>query len=140
MSSRTRKIQHTLAFATLVIAAGAVGAHGDLLTDQSGRTLYVSSEDVPGSGRSVCDDLCLRRWPAVPANGAAGADFGSITRADGTPQLSYRGRPVHYYRYDHKPGDARGDGIRGFWQALRRTAPALRNDDRAPAAASFAGK
>jgi predicted lipoprotein with Yx(FWY)xxD motif len=99
-------------------------ARGDLLTDKAGRTLYVSDDDVAGSGRSVCDDLCLRRWPAVPPDEATGPGFGVMTRADGTPQLSYHGRPVHYYRYDHKPGDARGDGIVGLWQALRRDAAA----------------
>jgi predicted lipoprotein with Yx(FWY)xxD motif len=123
MFASTRKIRRAIAFATLMIAVGAAGAQSDLLTDKSGRTLYVSDGDVSGSGRSTCDDVCLRRWPAVPPNEAAGADFGGMTRDDGIRQLTYRGRPVYYYRYDHKPGDVRGDGVLGLWHALRAEAP-----------------
>jgi predicted lipoprotein with Yx(FWY)xxD motif len=128
MPTPQRRLAPALAGTVLMLAAGAAAARGDFLTGPDGRTLYVSEEDVAGSGKSACDPLCLRRWPAVPAGAAQGGDFGSLTRGDGTRQLTYRGRPVHYYRYDHKPGDARGDGTRGLWRALRPSARSAGSD------------
>jgi hypothetical protein len=40
--------------------------------------------------------------------------LGTLTRADGTTQVSYRGLPLYYWQGDKKPGDATGNGIDGF--------------------------
>lgn len=114
--------------AAFVLAASSEAASQDgYLTGKNGLTFYTFDDDRADSGQSACDDQCLNRWPAVPANEATGKDFSSFQRADGTRQLTYRGQPVYYYRYDHKPGDAQGDGMGGLWHALRSpTQPAAK--------------
>ena len=110
-----------LASMTLTVCAHADTSDG-LLAGNGGFTLYTYDDDIAGSGKSACEETCAERWPAVPSHAASGKEFGSMQRGDGTSQLTYRGHPVYYYRYDHKPGDALGDGKSGLWHALRSAA------------------
>jgi len=41
------------------------------------------------------------------------------TRADGSMQWGWNGRPLYYFAGDAKPGDAVGDGQGGVWHAVR---------------------
>lgn len=131
MIQTIRVISHAIAIALVSLT---VCTHADtnsgLLAGNGGFTLYTYDDDVAGSGKSACEETCLERWPAVPPQAASGKDFGSIQRSDGTSQLTYRGQPVYYYRYDHKPGDAFGDGKSGLWHALRSAALPSANADR----------
>jgi predicted lipoprotein with Yx(FWY)xxD motif len=99
-------------------------ALGDYLTDGAGRTLYVFGADLAGDCESppvsTCEGDCLLSWPifhAEPRELGPGLDagaFGSFLRADGTPQTTYYGWPLYYYKNDLKPGDATGHGS-GVW-------------------------
>ncbi|MFD0447742.1 hypothetical protein ACFQ10_43930 [Streptomyces indonesiensis] len=44
--------------------------------------------------------------------------MGSVTRADGTKQLTLAGWPVYRFAGDNKPGDTKGQGVGGTWNAL----------------------
>ena len=91
---------------------------GPILVDAKGRTVYVFMADSPGT--STCTGQCLDYWPAVvapaklpaPASGVTGK-LGSITRDDGTRQLTINGWPLYTYAGDTKAGMTSGQGSSG---------------------------
>jgi predicted lipoprotein with Yx(FWY)xxD motif len=104
------------------VNVGEVGTYGSALVDADGSVLYVFANDTPNSDTSACTDDCLANWPAVASQGApiagAGVDaglLGTITRDDGTMQVTYNGWPLYYYAGDAAPGDAMGQGMNGVW-------------------------
>ncbi|MGO4459601.1 SCO0930 family lipoprotein [Streptomyces sp. M-16] len=116
-------------------AAGKGGAAGELkvreaadlgsvVTDAEGFTLYRFDKDTAKPPKSNCEGDCAKVWPAVSADDAsAGAGvkadlLGSVTRADGTRQLTLGGWPVYRYAKDTKAGDTLGEGVGGTWHAL----------------------
>jgi predicted lipoprotein with Yx(FWY)xxD motif len=93
---------------------------GQFLTDSKGMTLYIFSNDVPGSGKSVCNDECAVNWPpyyaedeTLPA-GVPG-ELTEIIRDDGTEQTAYNGMPLYYWIEDQAPGDTTGQGVGDVW-------------------------
>jgi predicted lipoprotein with Yx(FWY)xxD motif len=94
---------------------------GNILVDARGRTLYFYAGDVQGSGVSSCTGGCAPVWPVFSADAIRvspplnAADFGSITRPDGSKQTSYKGRPLYYFSNDLNPGDINGSGIDKLW-------------------------
>ncbi len=94
--------------------------YGKILTDGDGVTLYLFTKD---SGTvSACNGGCLNAWPPVVASDTptAGAglhteDLGSITREDGTKQVTFHGHPVYTYGGDSGPGEFTGQGSGGSW-------------------------
>ncbi len=121
----------TGASATATPAAAAIGSSGKtqiatataagvtFLTDGSGRAVYLWAED--GSDASACTGACASAWPpvtataAVTAGGSAVAsDLGTITRSDGTKQVTYDKHPLYYFAGDSGPGQASGQGSDGF--------------------------
>ena len=47
------------------------------------------------------------------------APFGTVTRADGSAQLTYNGRPLYFYIKDTNPGDTKGQGVGGVWYVAK---------------------
>jgi predicted lipoprotein with Yx(FWY)xxD motif len=99
--------------------------YGDVLVDASGKTLYVFAADSPG--KSNCNDSCLQYWPAAEASGKVShssdvtADLGTLTRDDGTTQLTVNGWPAYTYAADSGPGEATGQGKNlsgGLWWVI----------------------
>jgi len=98
------------------------GPDGSYLTDGSGRTLYLFMADK--SGGSACSGACASAWPALTTKGTAAAgsgvtasDLGTITRSDGTKQVTYNGHPLYYFAKDKSAGQAGGQGTVGFGAA-----------------------
>ncbi|GAB3962156.1 SCO0930 family lipoprotein [Streptomyces sparsus] len=97
---------------------------GGVVTDSAGWTLYRFEEDTADPAKSNCDDDCATAWPPVPADDAAAAEginaelLGKLTRSDGTSQLTLGGWPVYRYAKDAQPGDTKGHGVGGTWNAL----------------------
>jgi predicted lipoprotein with Yx(FWY)xxD motif len=67
--------------------------------------LYAFTAD--SRGRSACSGACAAAWPPYIAKGKlkAGAGvkqslLGTIKRADGRRQVTYKGRPLYYYAHD----------------------------------------
>jgi predicted lipoprotein with Yx(FWY)xxD motif len=93
---------------------------GDHLVDCSGMTIYIYTADHPNSGESTCTDDCALSWPPLmvsdgqtPAAGD-GADpslLGTISRPDGTMQVTYNGWPLYLYSGDTVAGEQNGLGI-----------------------------
>ena len=62
-----------------------------------------STRTPPGSGTSACTGDCLAKWPAVTADSDSpdgrrrDGDVGTITRDDGTKQVTLAGMPLYSY-------------------------------------------
>lgn len=105
-----------LATTTLKGAPGFINAVG--------HTLYVFDADLASPGQSVCNGDCAANWPplAPPAGKTLTAPFSAITRADGSKQLAYAGRPLYAFIVDTAVGQTSGDGINAFggvWHIAR---------------------
>lgn len=92
---------------------------GMILTDGRGRTLYLFKKDTKGV--SNCSGACATAWPPVTTRGTpvAGAGLtaslaGTITRADGTMQVTYGGNPLYRFVQDSAPGDVNGQDVTAF--------------------------
>ncbi|MEU9037490.1 SCO0930 family lipoprotein [Streptomyces sp. NPDC048352] len=101
-----------------------IPALGSGVADGEGFTLYRFDKDTAKPPKSNCEGDCAKAWPVVPADEAsagAGIDaalLGSVTRADGSKQLTVGGWPVYRYAKDTKAGDALGEGVGGTWHVL----------------------
>jgi predicted lipoprotein with Yx(FWY)xxD motif len=102
---------------------------GKLLVDADGRTVYLFQKD--SGTTSACDGACASAWPPVTANGtptvvggATAALVGTITRSDGTSQVTYNGHPLYRYVGDQKAGDTNGQGLNAFGGGWFAVSPA----------------
>lgn len=111
-----------LIVAGVVVALGACAAMDagadKIITATSGMTFYTFDKDTANSAQSTCYGGCAEEWPPASAADASGQGFGSITRTDGSRQLTYQGRPLYYFAGDSKPGDRNGDGLGGIWHVV----------------------
>jgi len=93
---------------------------GQVLVDSKGLTVYLFLAD--SSTTSNCNSAaCIQYWPPVLTNGApqAGAGvnaalLGTITRADGSAQVTYAGHPLYRFVSDKAAGDSTGQGVNAF--------------------------
>lgn len=101
----------TVAFAQMAPTKTGTSAKGPVLTNDAGMTLYVFDKDSPG--KSVCNGQCAVNWPPLNADASAMpmGDYTNITRADGSEQWVYKGRPLYNWHNDKTPGDITGDGF-----------------------------
>ena len=102
---------------TVIKTASASG--NTFLTDGSGRAVYLWTKDT--GDMSACTGACAGAWPPVTATGtvtasgsAKASDVGTITRSDGTKQVTYDGHPLYYFSGDSGAGSASGQGNDGF--------------------------
>ena len=94
-----------------------------VLTNANGFTLYSFAPDTPAS--SKCYGSCAVYWPPVTGTTAAGPGLPgkvtTITRTDGSHQLTYNGHPLYTYIGDTAPGQARGNNLNlngGLWHEV----------------------
>ncbi|MGH3821772.1 MAG: hypothetical protein ACRDRA_02840 [Pseudonocardiaceae bacterium] len=110
----------------VTLAAAQVGALGQVVTDQNGLTLYRFDKDkAKPASVSNCNDACAKTWPpalgdpaSVQLQGVDPALVGSVTRADGTEQLTLSGWPLYTFAKDTAAGDAKGQGVGKTWFAI----------------------
>jgi predicted lipoprotein with Yx(FWY)xxD motif len=83
-----------------------------VVTNSAGFTLYWFAPDT--STTSKCTGSCATYWPPVkgPATEGSGVTgtLGTITRSDGTTQVTYDGHPLYTYVGDTAPGQNKGNG------------------------------
>jgi predicted lipoprotein with Yx(FWY)xxD motif len=109
------------------------GSAGSFLTNSAGRAIYLWVKDPKND--SVCSGACAGAWPPVIASGtvtASGAalasDLGTITRSDGSKQVTYDGHPLYYFVGDSGPGTVSGQGSDSFgakWWLVAPTGAAI---------------
>src|SRR5689334_14382111 len=94
-----------------------------VLTNAKGFTLYSFAPDTPTA--SKCYGSCAVYWPPVTGTTAAGQGLAgkvtTITRTDGSQQLTYNGHPLYTYIGDTAPGQARGNNLNlngGLWHEV----------------------
>jgi predicted lipoprotein with Yx(FWY)xxD motif len=105
----------------LTVATGTSATLGVYLTGASGKTLYILTKDGPN--QTNCTGTCATNWPplTVAAGGSAQAGagvtgtFGTISRADGTTQVTHNNMPLYYFSGDSAAGDTMGQGSGGVW-------------------------
>jgi predicted lipoprotein with Yx(FWY)xxD motif len=99
---------------TMLATAQLNGAPG--FVNPASRTVYIFDLDLTMPGTSQCNGACAANWPHVapPAGVAMTTGFSTITRTDGSTQLTYNGRPLYTFSGDTAAGQANGDGLNAF--------------------------
>ncbi len=104
------------ASAAPIVLAQTVGTMGTILVAAAnGHTVYTFDSDTPGV--SKCNGGCSGTWPPLsiatgttPLGGpGVTGQLGTITRADGSLQVTYKGLPLYFFHSDTKPGDTKGN-------------------------------
>ncbi|MEU3187882.1 hypothetical protein ABZ707_27320 [Streptomyces sp. NPDC006923] len=103
------------------------GSLGKILVNGKGHALYLYEADR--TKKSTCSGECARTWPPLivtraPKAGGGGvkqALLGSVSRSDGSRQVTYNGHPLYTFKGDKKAGVANGQGDLSFgakWYVL----------------------
>ena len=115
--------------ATATVIESHGGSAGSFLTNGSGRAVYLWAAD--SMNKSTCSGACAGAWPPVTttgkvtaADGAKSADLGTITRSDGSKQVTYDGHALYYFAGDSGPGQTHGQGSDSFGAKWWLVAPA----------------
>jgi predicted lipoprotein with Yx(FWY)xxD motif len=102
---------------TLSVISTSVGM---AVADSKGRPLYMFVDDTAQS--SACTEDCANDWPPYTVEGTVSVATGldqqkamTITRGDGTKQVTYGGYPLYYWPADWHPGDLRGQAVGDDW-------------------------
>ena len=131
------------ALAVVIGASGSTGkatvstaknaALGTIVVGSTGRTLYHYLDD---HGKKIdCTGTCAAQWPPVlvpkSARPVAGAGIkagklGTVTRPDGTVQVTYNGFPLYRFAGDRKNGQANGQGLESSWYVLAPSGAVVR--------------
>jgi predicted lipoprotein with Yx(FWY)xxD motif len=79
---------------------------------------YTYSKDTASS--SACNGACARAWPPVLTSGTPGlgsglpaSSLGALTRADGTTQVTWAGKPLYFFSSEGLGQTATGVGATG---------------------------
>lgn len=93
---------------------------GEYLVDADGNTLYIFTGDSEGA--STCTGECASAWPPLLTTGdpravAPGLDeeqLGTITRDDGTMQVTYNGYPLYLHTGDSATEEITGQHVSSY--------------------------
>jgi len=112
--------------ATTELNAAKVARMGTTVQDEDGFVLYRFDEDGDDPSKSNCNGDCAKVWPpSLTSDGEPtlkGVDkalVGTVTRADGTKQLTLKGWPLYRYIGDKKPGQWKGQNVGGKWFVIQ---------------------
>ena len=107
----------------LSLRTETVSGIGTVLANDAGLTLYHLTEEMGDT--IVCTGECASSWPPVLVTGSLPRDtgmitgtFGTITRPDGSTQLTINDMPLYTFGGDSGSGEANGQGLQGVWFAV----------------------
>jgi predicted lipoprotein with Yx(FWY)xxD motif len=126
ISTFTTSLSATTTVLSNTVSTSTKTGIGTYLVDGKGITLYwttldsVGQSNVNGSSLSVWPVFYVSNITVSPSLNTS--DFGSITRADGKSQISYKGWPLYYYYEDQASGSTLGQGVDGVWFAVNPAA------------------
>lgn len=103
---------------TLEVKTASVGEY---VAGKAGKALYIFTQDTGNT--SACTGTCATNWPplVVAAIGDVAAGTGvtgalaTITRDDGSLQVTLGGRPLYYFANDTAAGQTNGQGANEVW-------------------------
>src|SRR5580700_10164238 len=120
------------AMGTALILRSA-GNLGPILVGPNGKTLYLFMSD--SATMSTCYGSCAQNWPPLTTSGTlrgmggvSQSLLGTITRQNGTKQVTYHGHPLYYFIADSGPGMANGEGVDAFgarWEGINAAGVAV---------------
>lgn len=116
------------------IKASLSDNYGPILVDADGVAVYIYTKDTQNVTTSACtDEECTKEWSPVTTQGepVAGAGaiqklLGTITREDGTMQVTYNGWPLYYFSGDKSAGSTTGQGHDNTWFLVAPSGKAIR--------------
>ncbi|MGH9884764.1 MAG: COG4315 family predicted lipoprotein [bacterium] len=122
----------TTAAAGVTLAMKQDATLGAFVTGKDGLSLYIFTND--SAGTSTCTDTCAGTWPPLTVASAADVTAGSgvtgaiatISRADGTLQVTLGGAPLYYYSGDTAAGQTMGQGLFNKWYVASPTGTAVK--------------
>jgi predicted lipoprotein with Yx(FWY)xxD motif len=100
---------------------------GEVIEDEGGWVLYRLDKDTAKSpSKSACEGSCAKVWPPAltndgkpKLNGVQSKLVGTVTRADGSKQLTVAGWPLYRYIGDKTPGKWSGQNVAGTWFVIK---------------------
>ena len=108
---------------------------GSYVAGEDGKALYVFLPDEGDT--SQCNGECAINWPPLTGDVAAGdgvtGEIGTITRDDGTTQVTLGGAPLYYFIGDEAAGDVNGQGLQDVWYLASAEGTPVGADDDPPA-------
>jgi predicted lipoprotein with Yx(FWY)xxD motif len=123
-----------------VVVATANAPEPTHLTGADGQALYLWEGD--SDGKSNCSGDCASQWPplitktiAIPSRGVTAAGLGTITRPDGSKQVTYMGHPLYSFAGDVAAGAPLGEGLDSFgarWWMVAPSGAAIKNANPPP--------
>lgn len=110
----TQAMAHSMMMRVVMTAMTRSGTA--LVAASNGRTLYTFNSDSAGSGRTNCNSGCVGEWPPLtiaagvtPTGGTSvTGTFGTIVRADGRRQVTYKGLALYFFSGDTGPAQTNG--------------------------------
>lgn len=109
------------------LKASTIKKMGKVVVDQGGWVLYRFDKDKADPPKSTCNGDCAKVWPPSITDGNPSIEgistdlVGTVTRDDGTKQLTVNGWPVYRYIGDKTPGKWTGQGVAGTWWVIDPT-------------------
>jgi predicted lipoprotein with Yx(FWY)xxD motif len=104
------------------LIATSIPKMGKVVTDAKGWVLYRFDKDTAKpTSATACNGQCAAVWPPVLTDGNAALEgiprdlVGTLTRDDGSSQLTLAGWPLYRYVGDPKPGAWKGQMVGGTW-------------------------
>ena len=113
------------------VELGDSDTYGQYLVGEDGKSLYLFTPDTTTA--SNCNGDCATAWPpfvldegeTVKGGDGVTGTFGSITRADGSKQVTYAGHPLYYHASDKAAGDTTGQGLFDKWYLVKADGTAI---------------
>lgn len=109
--------------------------YGKILTGPDGLSLYMFDQDTKGGSDSSCTGGCADAWSPLTvssdsdilASPSVDAPVGTITRMDGSTQVTVDGWPVYHFQNDTDVGDVNGQGVQDAWWLLGADGSVMRS-------------
>jgi predicted lipoprotein with Yx(FWY)xxD motif len=118
----------TAAAGMATVSVGTATKVGQVLVDKDGHTLYTF--DPENTGKIVCASGCTSLWPPLtvtggqPVAGPGVSGLATVSRPEGSTQVTFNGHPLYRFANDTAPGQAKGDGFGGgIWHAAKAPGP-----------------
>jgi predicted lipoprotein with Yx(FWY)xxD motif len=137
---------------TTTVSTRQISGVGSTLVDGGGRTLYFADQETGGQIKCVAG--CLQFWQPLTVSGGAaptaGAGVGgmlaTVSRPDGSSQVTYDGKPLYTFLRDGGVGQAGGNGFKDsfggvdfLWHAAAVSATAAPGSGSSPSATDTGG-